>query len=60
MLEHHGDAVGRTACTGLPWTSNLPSLSSVSPAMQRSSVVLPQPDGPTTHMISSRRICSDS
>ena len=25
--------------------------------MQRSSVVLPQPDGPTTHMISLRRTC---
>ena len=36
---------GRPA-TGLPWTRSLPLLRSVRPAMQRSSVVLPQPDGP--------------
>ena len=28
--------------------------------MQRSSVVLPQPDGPTTHMISLRLTSSDN
>ncbi len=28
--------------------------------MQRSSVVLPQPDGPTTHMISLRLTASDN
>ena len=50
---------GRPA-TGLPWTRSLPLLISVSPAIERSSVVLPQPEGPTTHMISSRLTASES
>ena len=40
--------------TGLPCTRSVPVLSSVRPAMQRSSVVLPQPLGPTMQRISSR------
>ncbi len=61
MLEHHGDAVGRRvpppACHG-PGACRCSD--SVRPAMQRNSVVLPQPDGPTTHMISLRLTASDS
>ncbi len=50
---------GRPA-TGSPWTRSLPLERSVSPAMQRTNVVLPQPEGPTTHMISLRRTASES
>src|SRR3954462_2775342 len=46
--------------TGLPCTRICPVLSPVRPAMQRSSVVLPQPLGPTMQRISSRRTCSDN
>ena len=60
MLEHHGDPSGGRPATGLPWTNSLPPLRSVRPAIARNSVVLPQPDGPTTHMISLRLTSSDS
>ena len=46
--------------TGLPFTSSEPELISVSPAMQRSNVVLPQPLGPTMHMISCARMERDN
>jgi hypothetical protein len=46
--------------TGLPCTSSCPVLISVRPAMQRRNVVLPQPLGPTMHMISSRFTASES
>src|ERR1051326_5172687 len=46
--------------TFLPSTVSVPVLSSVSPAMQRKSVVLPQPLGPTMQRISSRLISSES
>src|SRR6516165_2713032 len=51
---------GGRAPTALPWTRSLPLLRSVRLAMQRRNVVLPQPDGPTTHMISLRLTASDS
>src|SRR5215510_1505478 len=41
--------------TGLPPTKSSPPLRSVSPAMQRRNVVLPQPLGPTMQRISCRR-----
>src|ERR1051325_2761974 len=46
--------------TFLPSTVGVPVLSSVSPAMQRKSVVLPQPLGPTMQRISSRLTSSES
>src|SRR6516162_11220130 len=51
---------GGRAPTALPWTRSLPLLRSVRLAMQRRNVVLPQPEGPTTHMISLRLTASDS
>src|SRR3569833_1214963 len=46
--------------TGFPCTALEPVLISVRPAMQRSSVVLPHPLGPTMQRISSRLTSSDS
>src|SRR5262249_62071713 len=43
---------GGGPATGSPLTTSRPPDRSVRPAMQRSSVVLPQPLGPTTHRIS--------
>src|SRR5262249_48939436 len=46
--------------TGLPPTLSSPELRSVRPAIARRNVVLPQPDGPTTHRISCGLTASDS
>jgi len=40
-------SAGGTSFIGLPSISNSPALMSSSPAMQRSKVLLPHPDGPT-------------
>ena len=51
-LEHHGDAAlgRRHVVDALPSISRSPAVISSSPAIMRSSVDLPQPDGPTkTH-----------
>ena len=52
MLEHHGDARRSARSTRWPPTQISPASSGNSPSMQRSSVVLPQPDGPTMATIS--------
>src|SRR6516225_3817079 len=46
--------------TSLPPTLSSPELRSVRPAIARRKVVLPQPDGPTTHRISCGLTASDS
>ena len=50
VLEHHRDValLGRHALTTLPPIAISPSVISSSPAIMRSSVDLPQPDGPTS------------
>ena len=58
-LEHEGDvAVGRPAgcCTGLPSIRMSPLSISSRPAMARSVVVLPQPDGPSS---TTNSLCAD-
>ncbi len=51
MLKHHGDA-GRGASTRSPSTVISPVDGLINPSMQRSRVVLPQPEGPTIATIS--------
>src|SRR5512142_1792408 len=46
--------------TSRPAMVTHPSLGAVSPAMQRSSVVFPQPDGPTTETISASATSNDT
>lgn len=70
--EYHGNSVGcwnttpRSVpgpSTGLPSTLTEPSVGSRKPASRRSSVDLPQPEGPTRHTISpspKRRVISRS
>ena len=57
-LEHHGDAAQprRQAVDDLPSMSTSPSVGCSRPAMVRSSVVLPQPDGPSRTRYSPSRV----
>ncbi len=52
MLEHHGHALGRAGDRFAMHDELAAADRSVRPAMQRSSVVLPQPLGPTMQRIS--------
>jgi hypothetical protein len=49
VLKHHCHTVGRPAGDRLAVDEETPTAQLDGPAMARSSVVLPQPDGPTTH-----------
>ena len=48
LLEHHAPRRGAGPCTGRSCTTRSPESGAISPEISRSSVDLPQPDGPTS------------